>query len=224
MFGFCQDLKIRVRRCLSRLRFGLLFCACVVLCARGFGAEPKFSTSLDRTTVVVGETVSFTMQFEGVQPGGNPSVPPIPGLQAAGGISTSVNQSVGPDGAMTSVMSYSVTYVAQQVGTITIPALTVSLNGQQLRSQPLTLKVLQSDPNTPPAENGEKLAFLWLGPLKKEMYLGEVMPVEMRLYVRGDVSNIRDAQLPPLRGDGFISGKLVEGQRFQRRVGNMSFT
>src|SRR5882672_3816291 len=70
-------------------------------------AKPAFTTSLDRESVIVGETVVLTLKFEGVSPKGMPSLPQIPGLQALGGVSSSVNSSFGPEG-MSSSTSYSV--------------------------------------------------------------------------------------------------------------------
>src|SRR5215470_8014360 len=187
------------------------------------GANPTFTTSLDRESVIVGETVVLTLKFEGVSPKGMPSLPAIPGLQALGGVSSSVNSSFGPEG-MTSSTSYSVNLLTQRAGEFVIPPLAVEIDGQKLQSQPVRLKVLQSDPNAPAQDLSERLAFLSLSLPKKEMFVGEVLPVELRLYLRGDVLKISDPQIPPLRGDGFTASKFVQGERYTRRVGNNQFT
>jgi hypothetical protein len=188
-----------------------------------FAAKPTFTTSLDRESVIVGETVVLTLKFEGVSPKGMPSIPQIPGLQTLGSVSSSVNSSFGPEG-MSSSTSYSVNLLAQRVGEFVIPPLSVEIDGQKLQSQPVRLKVLQSDPNAPTQELGDRLAFLSLSLPKKEMFVGEVLPVELRLYLRGDVLKISDPQIPPLRGDGFTASKFVQGERYSRRVGNNQFT
>src|ERR1043165_8312468 len=186
-------------------------------------AKPNFTTSLDRESVIVGETVVLTMKFEGVSPKGMPSIPQIPGLQVVGGVSSSVNSTFTPEG-MTSATSYGVNLLAQKPGDITIPALSVEIDGQKLQSQPLHLKVLQNDPNAPTQDLSDRLAFLSLSLPKQELYVGEVLPVELRLYLRGDVVNINNAQIPPLRGDGFTVSKFVQGEKYVRRVGNNQFT
>jgi hypothetical protein len=188
-----------------------------------FAAQPHFTTSLDRDSVIVGEAVVLTLKFEGISPNGMPQIPQIPGLQMAGGVSSAVNSVLTPEG-MTSTTSYSVNLIAQRTGDITIPALTVDIGGQRLQSQPLHLKVAQNDPNAPQQDLGDRLAFLSLSLPKRELFVGEVLPVELRLYLRGDVLKISDPQIPPLRGDGFTSGKFVQGERFTRRVGNNQFT
>jgi hypothetical protein len=197
----------------------LIFCQAPLFAA----AKPSFTTSLDRESVIVGETVVLTLKFEGVSPKGMPSLPQIPGLQALGGVSSSVNSSIGPEG-MTSSTSYSVNLLAQQAGDFVIPALAIEIDGQKLQSQPVRLKVLQSDPNAPAQDLGDRLAFLSLSLPKNEMFVGEVLPVELRLYLRGDVVKISDPQIPPLRGDGFTASKFVQGERYTRRVGNNQFT
>jgi hypothetical protein len=188
-----------------------------------FAAKPNFTAALDRESVIVGETVLLTLKFEGISPKGMPSLPAIPGVQMVGGVSSSVNSSFSPEG-MSSSTSYSVNLLTQRAGEFVIPPLSVEIDGQKLQSQPIKLKVLQSDPNAPGQDQGDRLAFLSLSLPKKEMFVGEVLPVELRLYLRGDVLKISDPQIPPLRGDGFTASKFIQGERYTRRVGNNQFT
>jgi len=213
--------------CPNSQRFPKLWLICLLLGSVAqiplFAAKPTFTTSLDRDSLIVGETVVLTMKFEGISPKGMPSIPQIPGLQVVGGVSSSVNSTITPEG-MTSATSYGVNLLAQKAGDIVIPALSVEIDGQKLQSQPLRLKVLQNDPNAPAQDLSERLAFLSLSLPKKELYVGEVLPVELRLYLRGDVVNISNTQIPPLRGDGFTVSKFVQGEKYARRVGNNQFT
>src|SRR5437660_7335352 len=173
MLSSQNDNRLRSQSLSMLWLFSLLFgiaSACPV-----FAAKPSFTTSLDRESVIVGETVVLTLKFEGVSPKGMPSLPQIPGLQALGGVSSSVNSSIGPEG-MTSYTSYSVNLLAQQAGDFVIPALAIEIDGQKLQSQPVRLKVLQSDPNAPAQDLGDRLAFLSLSLPKNEMFVGKVLP------------------------------------------------
>jgi hypothetical protein len=181
-----------------------------------------FTTSLDRATAVVGEPVTLTLSFDGGTPQEVSSLPQIDGIQVASGISSSVNSTLGPDG-MTTVQTYTVTLVPTRVGEFVIPAFQARVNGEQLSSQPLTLKVAASDPAAPPADFAGRAAFLWPVLPKKELFVGEPMIAEFRLYIRSEIRNSRNLQIP-LSGDGFTFSKFVEGQHFQRRVGAASFT
>jgi hypothetical protein len=222
MFGLWQRSKWPRRRSATAQRQGLAL-ALAALLGSVAAVKGQFKASLDRDSVVVGEIVTLSLRFENTQPSGIPAIPAVPGLQVAGPRGSSSEQRV-ENGRMTSSTTYTVPLAAQQAGDFVIPAMTADVGGQKVQSQPLRLKVLQSDPSAPPPQNGEKLAFLWPVLAKKELFVGEILVAEMRLYVRGDVHHITDVQIPPLRGDGFTSGKFAEGQRFQRKVGNAQFT
>src|SRR5437660_180579 len=105
------------------------------------GALAQFTATLDRDTIVLGETVTLSLKFENVQPSGLPKLPTIPGVQVAGGVGSSTESRV-ENGAMTSITTYTVPLAAQQAGDYTIPAMTADIGGKRVQSQPLKLKVL----------------------------------------------------------------------------------
>jgi len=184
----------------------------------------KFTASLDRDKIFLGETVALKLEFDGMNPGGMPQLPTIPGLRAASGLASGSNTSIGPGGQQV-VYWYSVQLMASQPGDYVIPAFQIEVDGQKYSSAPLRLKVLREDPNAPPAEFEAKSAFLWLTLPKTECYVGEIMVAELRLYLRQGVRNIAGFQPPPLQGDGFIASKQwTQGGQIQRRVGRRMFT
>ena len=184
----------------------------------------SFSASVDRDTVLVGDTVALTLKCEGGELKAVPPLPQIPGLQFAQSVSSSMSSTLGPDGTRNSVYSYTLNFVPLQAGELVIPAITAEIEGQKITSQPLRLKVLQTDPSAPPAGLATNLAFLWLVLPKAQLYVGEIAVAELRLYLRSEVANIANTQIPLLTGEGFNVGERVSGQQFQRRVGNASFT
>lgn len=187
-------------------------------------AAARFSTSIDRDSIVVGETVTLTLRFEGASPRTLPQLPNLPGLQIAGGMSQASNMTQSPDGQVQVSYSYSVPLMANQPGDYTIPAFQVELDGQRLTSAPLRLKVLREDPSSPPAEYANRSAFLWLVLPRREFYLGETFVAELRLYIKDGVRNIDAFQPPPLQTEGFNAGQWVKGQNFRRLVGGRAFT
>ncbi len=188
--------------------------------------EGKFSATLDRDSIVLGEPVTLSLRFENGQPGGLPGLPSVPGLQVAGAASSSTESRI-EGGTISSITTYTIPLAAQHAGEFVIPPITAQIDGQTVQSQPLRLKVLASDPSAPPAEHADKLAFLWPVLPKKDFYVGEAFVLELRLYVRGDVVSPSDLRIPPMRGDGFISvttnGYYIPNQQFVRRVGNTQF-
>jgi hypothetical protein len=183
----------------------------------------NFTASLDRNTALVGEPVGLTLSFDGVTLSSSPRMPDIPGLQVLPGMSSGVNSSTGPDGKTTVVQTFKFTLMAAQPGEFTIPAFEVQLNGQRLSSLPLKLTVLREDPSAPPAELANQAAFLWPVWPKREAFVNEIVTLELRLYVHGSVSRIGDFQFPPLAADGVSAGTLAQSERYQRRVGNVTF-
>lgn len=182
-----------------------------------------FTTSLDRDTVILGENVTLTFKLEGARTGGMPQVPAIPGLQPAGGTSSGFNSSTGPDGKTQVVQTYAVPFVAERVGDIAIPAFTLEVGGQKLTSAPLTLKVLREDPSAPPADYATNQVFLWLALPKREIFSGEVIVAELRLYLRNEIGNISDLNIPAVSGNGYNAGALNQSAQLRRRVGNATF-
>ena len=182
----------------------------------------SLKATLDRQTVVVGETLTLTLQFKNAQVAGSPNLPDIPGIRVIGN-STSFSTSI-INGESTSVRSFSYTLAATQPGEINIPAFQLDVEGQRLSSAPLKLKVLREDPATPPASFATNQAFLWLVLPKNEVFVGEAFVAEVRLYLRQEVGDISNLQIPSLAGDGLNVGKMTQGQQFKRTVGGASFT
>ncbi len=197
--------------------------ALALVCGFSFsGRAARFTVALDRYSIVVGETVTLTLSFEGVQPQEISALPAIDGLQTVSGVSSRINSSSGPGGSST-VWSYSVELAPLRAGEFIIPAFQAKVGGVKVTSQPLTLKVAASDASAPPPAFAGKPVFLWLLLPKKELYVGEVLVAELRLYIRSDIRRYGNLQLP-LSGEGFTASKFVEGQHFQRRLGTAQFT
>jgi hypothetical protein len=187
-------------------------------------AAAQFTASLSQNTAVVGEAITLTLNFEGGAPQQISSLPAIDGLQVNPGVSSGVNTTMGPDGAMKTVQSYSLTFVPTRPGEFVIPAFQAKVDGQTLTSQPLKLKVTLDDANAPPVQFAATPVFLWLvAPPSRDLFVGEVLTLEIRLYVRSDVRRVASPNIP-LAADGFIFGKPVQGQQLQRRLGNTPFT
>ncbi len=214
--------KLRPRR--YQIWFSAALGVCFLAASQSWSPAITFSASLDRDTVLVGETVSLTLKCDGGALKAVPPLPHVPGVQFAQSVSSSMNSTLGPDGKMSSVHSYALSFVPLQAGDLTIPPITAEIEGQKFTSQPLRLKVLQSDPSAPPTDLATNLAFLWLVLPKTQIYVGEIVAAELRLYLRSEVANIANTQIPLLNGEGFNVGERVSGQQFQRRVGNSSFT
>ncbi len=183
----------------------------------------NFTISLDRDTITVGETATLTMTAEGGTPNPFPVLPPVANLQAySQGQSSQITM---VNGQVSSTVSETFAIMASQPGEYTIPSVTADIGGQQFKTDPVKLKVVKAGtpPSTANAANPE-LAILRLSLPKAEVYVGEVLPIQLELYLREGVANMRDFQLTPMQAEGFTVGKMIEGQQHKVRLGNVGYT
>lgn len=182
-----------------------------------------FTTSLDRTSILMGDQVTLTLNFEGEKPDGFVNQP-FEGLQQVSGVSSQTSMVSTPAGQSINYI-YTVVFTPTRTGNITIPAITAKVGGKTVSSQPIMLKVAAVDPaTTPPAEYADKMAFLWVVLPKTNLYLNEPMVAEFRIYLRSDVRRFDNPQQIMPEGNGLTFSQLVPGQRYSRRVGNATFT
>lgn len=179
----------------------------------------KFTASLDRDTVTLGERATLSLTFEGGSPNDVPSLPSIANLQVS---------YVGPsshfsfvNGQVSSTVTHVFHVTPRQPGDFTIPALTAVVGSERLQTQPLRLKVLQ--PGAPPPEavqSGSQIAFMRFVLPKQEIFVGETVIGELQIYFRDVVQNFGNFHLTALPADGFTVGKSVQGQQRNVQVGN----
>jgi hypothetical protein len=187
--------------CLERARdhVGLiLFLFSLVVMASSANAA-SLTASLDRSTTTVGESVTLSIVAEGGSLRGQPQVPQIPGVQFANPQLSQQFTSVNGQQQFTITLSWTLT--PTKAGDVTIPVIQGNIDGKILSTQPLKLKVLAQAPAAPgqPEE-----AFLKLIVPKTDLYLGEVVPAELRLYFK----TINNATLPQVQADGFVVGSI----------------
>ena len=160
----------------------------------------SFTVSLDRNTVTLGESATLTMTFEGGAPNGLPTLPTVSNLRIvdAGGEFTKMTYI---QGQVSSTRSHTFNVVPAQPGDFTIPSISAIINGQTLYSQPVKLTVLKQDaPDAAP-----KTAFIKLVVPKTEVYLGEILPVEIQLFAQAG----KITEAPQFKEEGFTLGKMA---------------
>jgi hypothetical protein len=183
----------------------------------------SFTATLDRDTITLGEGATLSLSFEGGTPDNVPVPQGIPNLQVTEtGTSTQFSFS---NGQSSSTVIHTFRLTPQQPGDYTIPALTAAVGGQQLTSQPVTLKVLRPSAPSPSAMNsGSETAFLKLVLPRREVYVGETFTAQLQLHLLNRVQSVNQIQLAAFPADGFNVGKMVEGQRRQVQLGNSVYT
>lgn len=207
-------------------RFPALALAILGLASPAFPAS--FTASLDRDTVTVGETVTLTLKFEGGTPKAIPSPPPIPNLQVVNA-GNSRNISI-DNGQFTSSISQNFELTPAQPGEFTIPALQAEVDGRVLTSQALKFRAVKAG-SAATGEGGNQLAFMRLVIPKKEVFLGEVLVVELQVYIRDGVANAEGIlrsfdsyNASPVKAEGFSVLKTAHAQRRRAQAGGGAYT
>jgi hypothetical protein len=178
---------------------------CLVVAASLSGARAaSFSTTLDRDTTSVGESVMLSLVFEGAQPTRVFGMPQVQGLVLQGQGSSQNVQFINGQSSVKFIYQYAVT--SQQAGEFTIPSIKAEVGGQTLSSQPLRLKVVSRGQTVPTPDGAGQLAFLRLVVRTNEVFVGEVFPLEIELYVLNGQAH--DLEMPQIKGDGFTFGQM----------------
>ena len=177
---------------------------------------PTMTATLDRDTIRVGETATLTLSFEGGRPNTVPSPPPVPDLTIQyAGKSENVTIVQGQYSAQF-LLNYLVT--PARAGEFAIPAFKSQVDRSVVASNPLKLSVLKNDAPSDANNPLAKLAFLKLIIPKDHVYVGELIPVELDLYLQGGRG--QDLQMPQIRADGFTVGKLIQTGQSQSVTNN----
>ena len=130
------------------------------------------TASVDRPVIVLGETVTYSLVFDGGQIG-QPTLPALPNFRVVGqGNALNMDLTRG-----ISQQTFTYQLAPAAAGDFTIPAMQFNANGQILRSQPLAVKVVQ--PGTAITTPGAAMpaSFVKLILPKRQLYVGEVSEV-----------------------------------------------
>lgn len=180
-------------------------------------ADPSFEVTLDPETINLGESAVLTLEFNDCRPSAIPALPQMPGLRF-GGISQFESQQF-INGNVSSSIRYTMEVQASHIGEYTIPAIVADVGGKKVTSRPLKLKVVQG--NAHQASGRPETAFVRLVPSATNVYLGQVMPVEIQCFC---LDNVKLSQGPQLNTDNFIVGAIPnDHKQSKRRVENSMY-
>ncbi len=149
------------------------------------------TASVDRPVLVLGETVTYSLVFNGGQVG-QPTLPAIPNFRVMG-------QGFSRGGTQT---TFSYQLAPAVVGDFTIPAMQFNAGGEVLRTQPIQIKIVQPGTAITAPGAAAPAALVQLVLPKRQLFVGEVSEVEVQVYFQE--ATIR--QYPQLPLDAGITG------------------
>jgi hypothetical protein len=212
---------IRMIRCTAALAMMAVFAL------PSLAAEPGISATLEPSHVAIGEPAELTVTVTGA-PGDELALPKVNGLEFTSVGQSSEYQSVNDVVTVSTSQTYLVT--ATRAGQFTIPAIKIGQGDSAQTTQSFVLQVSGTaapkvpkapgqataalpSPNIPGADddravsgNGQQ-AFLRLVTPKRELHVGELVPVQIKAYfVSGLQASING--LPSLSSDAFTMNSL----------------
>jgi hypothetical protein len=217
--GFLDSARNDACELASGMNQRILLAAFVVLAAAQFArADPPSVTAvLSNSQAVVGETVELQIKVTGPGDARPPEEISIDGLEIH---STGTSRQFEIHNfATNSSVTYNYTLLPLRAGRFTIPPQTVLAGGKTLRTPALVLNVADSAAGSSGARPGRgrqsqpasasDLLFAELIVPKKVAYVGEIVPVQIRL---GFDPRIRPRLIEPpeINGQGFTAQKLQQ--------------
>ncbi len=199
-------------------------------------AAPTISARIQPNRIPLGQDARLIVTVSGATNAPTPRPAPVPGLEIRNLGQTMSMQFV--NGAMTSEVTNTFLVRPTRVGAFEIPKISVAVGGETLSTRELTLQVVdvdrvpqvkrtqpraatspetEADP-TMAAEGEPAIALLEVSGLPdREIFVGEVLPIEIRLYVR-EGTRVTEATPPTVVGSGFTLFRPSDGEPQQQRV------
>jgi BatD DUF11 like domain len=174
----------------------------------------NFTASLDRDTITLGEDVHFILTIKGGDFKNLPALPSLPNTGIQGPMRGNSFSMVNGVASSSSSLTYVLT--PTQPGQIDIPPITVDVDGQKLQSAPLKLKIEKAAVNPAVAKG----IFVKLALPKNQVYLGELLPVEIQLYLQ---QQARLAEMPHFKEEGFTLGKMQQPTQASTILNNQRY-
>ena len=194
-----------------------------------FADSPTVTAVLSNSETVVGETVELQIKVTGPGDAQAPEQIPAEGLEIyRTGEDSSSEIKFGAGGMqVTRSVTYTYTVLPKSAGRFTIPPQTIPVGGSLLRTPELTLNVADAPDRSSGARpsrgtqsqsvRASDLVFAELIVPKKTAYVGEIVPVQIRMGFDPRVRP-RLIEPPEITGQGFTAQKLQESGQISETI------
>lgn len=221
-------------RCTSRRTsfVALLAIACLAE-AGAAAAAPSISARLEPAEIQLGQDARLVVTVSDAASAPSPRVPPVDGLQVQNLGQTMSMQFV--NGTMATEVTHTFLVRPARAGKFRIPTMSLQIGGDTVSTRPVTLSVVEAGrvprvkrgppiaggrPSTadPSKDARSDVALLEITGLPdRKLFVGEILPVEIRLYVRQG-TRVSEATPPTMVGSGFTLVRPSEDEPEQQRV------
>ena len=196
----------------NKLKYVFFFTLALAGCLNLYAQD--FTATVSKSTVGVGE--QFQIDFTLTGNGSNFAPPSFSDFQNAGGpFQSSSFQSVNGVNSQSITLTY--VLIPRKEGSFTIGSATIHSGGKTLSSNPITIKVVkggaaQQQQGSTAQQGGnsqqggmsdaqlKQNLFIRVLPAKTKVYLGEAIPITVKVYTRVDLQAFQDATMPDYTG------------------------
>jgi hypothetical protein len=200
----------------------------LALASSAFAASPSVTAVLSNSEPAVGEAVQLQIKVSGAQSANVPQEISIDGLQIHQTGTSRQFEMRNLD--VSSSVTYNYTILPMRTGKFKIPPQTVRVGNDSLRTPELALNVSSGSSSSAGATQGgqasataaSKLAFAELVVAKKDAYVGEMVPAEIRLGF-DPRAHARLQEGPELSGQGFTTQKLQQPRETMETIGGRTY-
>ena len=200
----------------------------IVLASTAFAATPSVTAVLSDSQPPVGQMVQLQIKVSGAQSANVPETIAIDGLEVHQTGTSRQFEMHNFD--VTSSVTYNYTILPLKAGHFKIPPQTVRVGSESLKTPELLLNVGQGSSGNASSSRqgpgqasvGNKLAFADLVIAKKEAYVGEMIPAEIRLGLDARVhGRLQDG--PDLSAQGFTTQKFQQPRESLENIGGRTY-
>ncbi|MDX9752303.1 MAG: BatD family protein, partial [Flavobacteriales bacterium] len=199
---------------MGTLRHLLIVLGCVLVLPAA-AQEITFQATVDRNAIATGEHVRLTITLTNAR--GSITAPDFDGLVTVQGPHTSTRSNVDLfTGRGTSVQTAAWVLTATKPGTYTIGPATVKVGGGVIRTEPITIEVVQGEARTPDSQaaRGQQRdanLFATVSLSRNKAYVGEQVIATYTLYSRYTGVELTRTDMP--RTNGFWAEEVDMGER-----------
>lgn len=201
-----------------RPRVWILAPLLLLVAAPALAADARLLAEIRPTEIPLGQTARLVVTITGVQNAPAPRIPAVDGLAIQSlGQTTSV-QIV--NGEVNAEVTHNFLLDPARTGTFTIPGLAMQVDGERLTTRALTLRVVAADAvpragiapkGGPEDESGAAPVSLKLTAPQRDLYVGELLPVKLTLYIREGV-RVTEVTAPTFAGEAFTVSRPQDSQ------------
>ncbi|MHB8155286.1 MAG: BatD family protein, partial [Candidatus Omnitrophota bacterium] len=190
--------------------------------------EINFEATVDRNKVGLGQSLQLNLTFDGSQNLPILELSTIEGFQVRY-LGPSTRMSI-INGQTASSVTYIYTLLPTKVGAFRIGPFRFEHNGSTYNSNTINIEVLESIGQTENQATPEgplqtkdlnERIFLTLQLKKNKVYLNELIPVTIKLFV--NKLGVRDIQFPQFNHDGFSVGEYGAPKQYQEVAGGINY-